>query len=878
MSNIFYFAERLSRTLGVSLQDAGVPGASAKKMQVGTVLWVFPDDVDVVSDDIDSLREKLSIFLISNHPEEVSLCRYVLSGFYKSQARIKLGHEVVSLKFSIRELLDVPRTLENSQDLLINEALSSLMGGSPIKTSAVCNSSEISGCPLASDAESLLKFIICSDDQERKQIFVEAEAGKGKTILLASVVRSLNAASDRLFIYVPLRRLPIQAGVGFYDIMQLIGVVGEGANRLEKAIQNGLVALFLDGIDEVSGRYDRVLIRDLLNDLRRKLSSNDATIVVSGRKTEARHLDDSWKIVGLDLPSQTDPDFRKYVQLTIDRLIGEWDSFINKFPSEFNSMFGVDCVDEQALREKSEIVDWILEVFPIVGKDPSLFFVQGLAAIGIGARIGNRKSLRNGKILYVPTIVDVCRSATVFACLREQSKVDDIARDNYSTEDQMATLRGFALLSSATKSLPSLPTPYEIAQKVFSVDPVNNNEVYTSIVRQNAKHALLYAAEGAAGSYRPKFLNDWIRNSFLAEVIVNERYCGIDHADIISLVATADRANLAFSTLLPDILDGKDAPEEFINTILLEARAGSEFACTNFWQLRASIGDAHVGGQSPRPVPLTQIDRAEFIGCVINNDLSGDSYFLDDSSFEGCRISNCILSSVSMVGVNFRSCELINIEIINQCEGPILFEGCVFNGCRFVDMISKGCPALYFVDCRFEGENIISQEIPAYGASVAFPLTNFRNCTSSEQLDHLLRGDWLQLNAPIQGIRYLPNPKPNLSVYCLRETLRAFFPSRVGDGGEFQARDYIRLTALGRGCLPSGSPGRDDLQGILESVGFATGGRSDHLYAPWSSVLGGKEQDRVIRAQMIEFMQDNDKCDGVISVLLRKFGRYFHAS
>jgi hypothetical protein len=874
MSENLQLAEKLSRILQIPLSRTQSPPAAT--LQVGTIFWVFPEGIESRNNPL-LVKQELAAFIAVPPPDDATLCRYVLPHFTGGITRLQLGHEVVSAKFAINDLLDLPATFEQTQTSLIEEALRPVANGGLIKTRAIYDNISVQMEERPDDAASLLNLLICGTGSTPKLIFVEAEAGKGKTILLASVTRDFRENSDKFAIYIPLRKLPIQAGIGLRDIMQLIGVVGAGAGYLEKAIQNGLVTLFLDGIDEVSGRYDRSLISDLLSDLTRRLHGPDTVLVLSGRKTEARQLSGEWQIMGLDLPSPMAPEFRQYVEMVVDQLLSEWDECIHKLPREFDELFGTEHVDRQARRERDTIIDWIVSVFPAVGKDPSLFFAQGLAAIGIGARIGNRKQLQVGRGLYVPEVVDVCRAATVFACLREQSKVDDVARDTYSTEAQMAALRSFAILASATKMLPNLPTPNEIAQKVFAVDTVNNPEVYTAIVRQNAKHALLYATEGAVGSYRPRFLSDWIRNAFLAEAVSSADHpCGIDPSDIPPLVATADRAHLAFSSLLPDALGEQDVPKSFADTLVAETQAGSELACANLWQLRASIGDLRMGVHFPGPLPLSQIDRAEFIGCVIDGDLNGDSYFLDDSTFEGCTIKNCIISGASMPGVNFRSCHLEDIKLTNQCQGPILFEACTLAACTFQDMVSSGSPALYFVDCRFEGnKNEISQKKPAYGEAKAAPLVQFRNCTSAGELDALFVGEWLHLGAPVQGIKHVPVPKPDLAAECLREMLRTFFPSRMGSAGEMQARDYIRLSALGRGCLPAGSPTKSELQTILESVGFAPGGRSDHMYAPWSSVLGGGEHERMIRSEMINFMQDNNARGQTIQILLNKLEKNF---
>jgi len=879
MSQNFELASKLARTLQLPLTTAygSDPDKPAAALKVGTSLWVFPV---TCSADSASMCADLSPLVHSPPPEDVTQCKYVIPGYAEKPTRLQFGHEAVSAKFAVNRLIDMPTTFEESQAQLLKEALSPVEGSNLIKIKATFDEFGSPASEEEVDAATLLNDIVLGQFTRLKTnrlVFIEAEAGKGKTILLASVVKRLQGAAIKLPIYIPLRKLPIQSGIGLRDVFQLVGVMGAGADQLQRAIQEGLVTLFLDGIDEVSGRYDRGLIRDLLSDLTQKLSGPETTLVLSGRKTEARQLEGTkWQIIELDLPDSDDPEFRRYVEMIFDNLAKEWNDYIGKFPAEFDELIGASPIDAQALSEKKHIVDWIVDTFPAVGKDQSLFFVQGLAAIGIGRRIRNRKPLVSGRRRHVPEVVDVCRAATVFACLREQSKIDEIARNVYVASNQMATLRGFAILASTTKSTPGLPSPNELAKKVFGIDPVNDHEMYTAIVRQNGKHALLYANEGAAGNYRPKFLSEWIRNAFLAEAVAENHECGINPAEIPNLIATADRARLAFASLIPDILLDNAIPRRFVEVLVKAAgEEKSAVACSNLWQLRAALGDDRVGGVFPRPVPLTQIDGAEFIGRTIDGQLTGESFFLDDTVFSGSSISNCTMTDVSLSSTEFRSCNLKNVAFRERCEGPILFEACTFRDCTFHNMRSRGTPALYFLDCRFECNCLISQQVPAYGETQSAPVAVFKNCTTSVELDDLATGDWLQFSLPLNGVTYVPEPRPDYAVECLREVLRTFFPTRMGALGDLQARDYIRLSALGRGCLPPGSPGRDELQSILESEGFDSGGRHDHLYAPWSSVMGGREQQRSIREDMIKFMQDSSVRGKVIQELLRKLSKYF---
>jgi hypothetical protein len=99
--------------------------------------------------------------------------------------------------------------------------------------------------------------------------------------------------------------------------------------------------------------------------------------------------------------------------------------------------------------------------------------------------------------------------------------------------------------------------------------------------------------------------------------------------------------------------------------------------------------------------------------------------------------------------------------------------------------------------------------------------------------------------------------------------LKTFFPFRVGEGEQRQARRYIRSSALGRGVLPAGSPSQAELFQILEAEGFTTGGRAGHIYAPWSSVVGGGDDAIVFRTELMEYMQSKKEGTTVKRMLER---------
>ena len=73
--------------------------------------------------------------------------------------------------------------------------------------------------------------------------------------------------------------------------------------------------------------------------------------------------------------------------------------------------------------------------------------------------------------------------------------------------------------------------------------------------------------------------------------------------------------------------------------------------------------------------------------------------------------------------------------------------------------------------------------------------------------------------------------------------------------------------------MPAKAPGQSQLKAILGSAGFADGGRADHLYAPWSGVLGGGPEERIIRNELITFMHDQSKRGEVVKDLMVRIRR-----
>jgi hypothetical protein len=845
----FEVAAAIAQTMETHLEPFA-PGARAFELQ--GELWVFVDEPSV------STPEQLSAATgITQTPLKGNLksVHYVLIHWTPENEEwvtLGLGRTAETVRMALRKLLDLPSTFDDSQHALISETLEPIraLNIEPVRMTLVYED----GSRIFNAVDELTRHVRSGAGLA----FIEAEAGKGKSVLLASAAEGLrNDKQGKLPVFIPLRKLPLTAGIAWDSITQLIGIVGQGADRLVRAIKSGLVAIFLDGIDEVAGRYDKNLIRDLLNLITERLGADESVVVLSGRRTQARHLHNSnWMILSVDLPDITSDDFKTYVGAVFDGVVAHSISTGEiELPLEYEALIGNRPADEQVVREKKTIVTWIIEVFPEVAKEPSLFFVQGLIAIAIGRRSGNRASLYDEGKAHIPSVREVCLSAAVYACIREASKIDPIAAHEYSVKNQMRALQGLAALASAPPGILA-PTPNELVPDAFDVDPVNSPEVLVAITRQNAKHALLYAAE-AAGAYRPQFLSDWIRCALLAQIFrTNIPLPHLSTDQTLQLAASAERAKYAFETLLPSALDDAAIDDRWRQALDRAAAAGHESASANLWFLRAAVGDEVLAAPVHAPLPLADITDVEFTGFEISSELSGSDFFLDGNRFVNSSVSKVRLQGVSLADVSFENCTLTNVEFVD-CDGPIVFEGCELSNVRITNARSKKKPALKFVDCSFNGnKNLLVQEVAAYGDTIYASPVEFENCLTEIETANLIRGEWAAKEDALNGISRKNVQLISDAEACLRRALRAFFPSHIGNGSPVQARRYTRLSALGRGSMPAGAPGQETLKQIFESVGFTTGGRSGHLYAPWSSVVGATQAGMDLRTELIEFLLD----------------------
>ncbi|WP_143435800.1 hypothetical protein [Hydrogenophaga sp. IBVHS2] len=704
----FDVATAIATTMGTHLEPFA---EDARAFELSGELWVFIDDPAIPTPD--QLKEANEII---QKPVRAGLrsVHYVLTHWAPNgdeSITLGLGRTAETVRMALRSLLDLPSTFDASQQILINETLAPIrdLGIEPVRMTLVNQLGE-----MELDAAAELARRVRTN---AGLTFIEAEAGKGKSVLLASTAEDLrNDKRGRLPVFIPLRKLPLSEGIAWESVSQLIGIVGQGADLLVRAVKSGLVTIFLDGIDEVSGRYDKNLVSDLLDLITQLLGSSRSTVILSGRRTEARHLANrNWTILSVDLPDVNSDQFKVYVAAVFDGVVDHSRAAGSiELPPEYEELIGNRPADDLVIREKGAIVSWILEVFPEVAKESSLFFVQGLAAIAIGRRSGNRAPLHQENKAHIPQVRDVCLSAAVFACIREASKIDPIAAEAYSVKNQMEALQGLAVLASAPVTSQS-PTPNELVPKAFDVDPVNAPEVYVAITRQNAKHALLYATE-AAGAYRPQFLSDWIRCTLLAQIFTTSaEMADLSRDETLQLAASAERAKFTFETLLPSVLADSALDNRWRRALDDAVAAGYESASANLWFLRAAVGDEAMSGPVHVPLPLAEVTDVEFAGFEIGGELSGEDFFLD-----GIRVVNSTVSKVSLQGVSlreasFENCTLSSVELVN-CDGPITFEGCELSDFSVKNTKSNKRPALKFIDCTFNGEeNLLVQDIAAYG-------------------------------------------------------------------------------------------------------------------------------------------------------------------
>lgn len=218
----------------------------------------------------------------------------------------------------------------------------------------------------------------------------------------------------------------------------------------------------------------------------------------------------------------------------------------------------------------------------------------------------------------------------------------------------------------------------------------------------------------------------------------------------------------------------------------------------------ASVGDEALVAPVHAPLPLAEITDIEFTGFEIGSELSGEDFLLDGNRVVNSSVSNVCLRGVSLSDVSFENCILSDVEL-DDCDGPIVFEGCELSGFIVKNTRSKRKPALRFVDCTFIGEkNLLVQNVAAYGDTAYGSPVVFDNCECECDVAKLMQGEWTAKEEVLTGISRKSVQTMSNAEACLRRALRAFFPSHLGDSSALQVRRYIRLSALGRGSMPPG--------------------------------------------------------------------------
>ena len=84
-----------------------------------------------------------------------------------------------------------------------------------------------------------------------------------------------------------------------------------------------------------------------------------------------------------------------------------------------------------------------------------------------------------------------------------------------------------------------------------------------------------------------------------------------------------------------------------------------------------------------------------------------------------------------------------------------------------------------------------------------------------------------------------------------------------------------QLAEFATSMMTAGAPGQEQLQRIFESVGFTTGGRSDHLYGPWSGVAGASADGMALRNELVDFLLDSSRQSVTVQRLITKIEANF---
>lgn len=797
---------------------------------------------------------------------------------------IDLGVTVTSLWHGISEIAGLPDGWLDRQNEITSQILHQSMphaGTHDTRLAQLWIPSADNANPVA--ALPWLKDQLAHGAAAGTLVYIRAEAGKGKSTLFAQLSIELQREnSGPLALMVPLRNLGRHAGASWPAICASIGVVGGAVQRLADATRAGLLILLLDGLDEISGRYDPSVVEQVMWSLRDTALQSHSLIAISGRTTEGRLLREHTVQRTLELPEPQDPEFRAYARTTIVSTAPQWADLAAHIPTDERILASGALVDRQLTdADASHLLDWLLYNFVDFGKDRSLFFVQSLACLGRDMQLrGNQPifvRVPNGAPhVRLTGIYDACLCAAWLACIREQNKIQPEAQGCFLPSHQLDIVTIFALMACTDDARRArLPTPNAAIADCCELDAINQTEELTAVTRQMQKHALLYATGGVgAGDWRPAFLSKWILNALLVRAWCNASRIGAAMAaGVRECVANAQNADYAFRYILPDLLPRMppDSTQDIANTLTIESNAGSPEATRNFWLFFQGLRDESRAALPARPGHLREyadFSEVEFDGVTFGAEFSGNIIWFAEARFTDCVFEDCVFSSCDFTDAVFSNCKFVNVRF-EYCDGPMYFEDChEITGTLFREIKSKELPGWTFTRCRFTGQSALVQEdLP--NPTLYGPIATFHECVCDGPHESFLQGPELGMVAgrPL-GLSTEGSDLSDPALECLRRLLSRFFPPRAGTPGSRQARDYIRSSSIARGCYPAGSPSPDDLTGFLRAEGFTNGGRQAHLYAPWSEVVGHTRND--LRAECASFLRDPESRGPTISRLLAR--------
>lgn len=161
---------------------------------------------------------------------------------------------------ALADLVGLPAGWREATASALNRALDPVRIAGVIRTVRLRATGDGVG---ARDAPALIDTWLdgVTPDYEGRILYLRAEAGKGKSTLMADrALHRLVTGGGPVPLYVPLRVLQRGVGISWGEIAASVGVVGDRAQQLASAVQAGLVSLLLDGLDEVAGRYDQAII------------------------------------------------------------------------------------------------------------------------------------------------------------------------------------------------------------------------------------------------------------------------------------------------------------------------------------------------------------------------------------------------------------------------------------------------------------------------------------------------------------------------------------------------------------------------------------------------------------------------------------------